>query len=81
MNKIHCKQCAKMRRATIFIESVPDKDGKVERVYLELKKVLEYIKNGFIKKLFQRGKIANLCPHCGSITEYTVNAAGKLVTL
>ena len=70
-----------MRRPNIFIESKPDKDGKVERLHMDLKKIQKLIKEkGFIK-LFQRGKFSNLCPHCGSISEYTINDVGKIITL
>lgn len=82
MNKIHCKGCAKMRRPNLFIESVINKEGKVERLHMDLKKILKMIKEekGMIK-LFQRGTFANLCTHCGSISTYTVNDAGKIVVI
>lgn len=81
MNKINCKRCAKMRRPNLFIESKPDKDGKVERLHMDLKKIKKFMEEkGFIK-LFQRGKFANLCSQCHTITEYTINDAGKIITL
>ena len=78
-DKIHCQKCAKQRLPNLFIESVPDKNGKTDRVYVKLKKIKELIQaKGFIK-IFQSGIINNYCLQCHTVSQYKMSKEGKLV--
>lgn len=80
-NKLHCQSCGKLRNTNLYVESVPNDEGKVDRIQLKignlkcmLKKSIDYI------KLFQKGKLVGLCCVCGQPTTYMVNKFGKLVS-
>lgn len=78
---LHCKKCGKQRRPNVFIESKPDKDGKIERLHVNMKRIQELMAAKGLIKFFQRGVFNSLCDSCHTVTQYKVNESGKIVVI